>query len=145
MAKSSPIFSILHYGIYEQWEHKGRGLPKIQKVTSNIPAIIDIEFGISINVKRGKGITLSWCIEHPEISDKRGRLMAPFEGREYVRNNDWTFYLGDTIWAPEHDKVGLWRMYIQYESRIIAEQGFDVSLEDLEVQKEAEFWKKRGF
>ena len=145
MAKTSPIFSVVNYGIYEKWDQKRRGLPKIKQVTECVPAVIDIEFGLIINIKKGKGISIDWCIEHPHITDKKGRLMAPFEGKEIVRNNDWQFYLGDTIWAPEHDKVGDWRMYIQYNSEIVIDKTFELTDDDIEEQKEREFWKRRGF
>lgn len=145
MAKIKPVFTIESYGIYEMWEGNSKSLPKISKVTTLIPADIDIEFGLTISVKKAKGISLKWCIDHPNITDKKGRPMLPFEGEEYVRNNDWTFYLGDTIWAPTENKVGPWFMYLSYNEQIIAEKLFEVTLEDLEAEKERKFWKSRGF
>jgi hypothetical protein len=69
--------------------------------------------------------------------------MPPFEGVVYVRNNDWKFYLGDTIWAPIHDKVGLWQMVIECDGKIMVDKTFNLSVElgDGETQ----FWKKRGY
>lgn len=145
MAKSKPQFHIENYGIYQKWTNKGKGLPKLQRVTTVIPATIDIEFGLTLHAKKAKGLTLNWCIEHPDICDKNGQLMQPFCGDVYVRNNDWKFYLGDTIWAPEYDKVGPWRMYIEHDNKIIVEQTLEVTLEDLEQQNESRFWKRRGF
>jgi len=145
MAKTKPIFTIESYGIYEMWGGNSRTLPKISKVTTLVPAQIDIEFGLTISVKKAKGICLNWCIEHPNITDKLGHPMPAFEGQEYVRNNDWTFYLGDTIWAPIEDKVGDWHMYLLYNEQVIAEKTFEVTLDDIELQNERQFWKKRGF
>jgi hypothetical protein len=71
--------------------------------------------------------------------------MAPFEGNVIVRNNDWKFYLSDTIWLPVDDKVGEWHMYIQYNNSVVAEQKFEVTLDDLGSQNERMFWKSRGF
>lgn len=145
MAKIKPTFTINSYGIYEKWEGNSKSLPKISKVTTLIPAKIDIEFGLTISVKKAKGIIITWCIEHPNITDKNGRTMPHFEGEEFVRNNDWTFYLGDTIWAPIDDKLGTWLMYMSYDAKVIAEKLFEVTTEDIEAENERQFWKKRGF
>ena len=145
MAKFKPTFTIESYGIYEMWEGNSKTLPKISKVTCLIPAEIDIEFGLTIRVKKGKGICLNWCIKHPGITNKHGQSMPAFEGEEYVRNNDWVFYLGDTIWAPINDKVGSWFMYLSYNNKVIAEKLFEVTLEDIETENERKFWKRRGF
>ncbi|WP_395339677.1 DUF3859 domain-containing protein [Ningiella sp. W23] len=145
MAKTKPVFSIESYGIYDGFIDGGKTLPKIAKHTHIIPAQIDIEFGFVLHAKKAKGEHLSWCIAHPNICDKQGVIMAPFEGGLHVRTNDWRFYLGDTIWAPEQDKLGSWHMLIKHNDKIIAEQIFEITLEDEEEQKQAQFWKKRGF
>jgi hypothetical protein len=69
--------------------------------------------------------------------------MAPFTGEIYVRNNDWQFYLGDTLWEPIADKTGDWQMVVECAGNIIAEKTFSVLSEyaDGEIQ----FWKKRGY
>jgi len=145
MAQNNPRFKINSFGIYDGFEGAGKQLPKISRHTAVIPALVDIEFGLIVDVKKGKGISLDWCIEHPNIHDKNGKAMAPFAGSIIVRNNDWQFYLGDTIWLPEEDKVGDWHMYIEYEGSIVAQQVFEVSTDDLESQNERMFWKRRGF
>ena len=48
-----------------------------------------------------------------------------FDGELYVHNNDWDFYLGDTIWAPIN--------------KIIAGKTFNVY-----NHNENQFWKRRG-
>jgi hypothetical protein len=145
MAKTNPIFKIESFGIYDSFNASGKSLPKISRHTALIPAQIDLEFGLTLSVKKAKGITLDWCIKHPNICDKKGRKMTPFEGMVIVRNNDWKFYLGDTIWLPADDKVGDWHMYIQYNNSVVAEQTFEVTLDDLGSQNERMFWKSRGF
>lgn len=52
--------------------------------------------------------------------------MAPFDGEEYVGSNDWDFYLGDTIWAPIENKLGIWRMTIELGGKVIAEKRFEL-------------------
>ncbi|MFC3123169.1 DUF3859 domain-containing protein [Agaribacter flavus] len=143
MAKQKPSFEIHSYGIYDGWDESSKKLPKIKTFTTNIPAVLDIEFGLILQVKRGKGICLDWIIYHPDVCDKKGRPMPPFEGEVYVRTNDWEFYLGDTIWEPIENAEGDWHMMLSYKDKCIAEKTFSVAKEhgDGEIQ----FWKKRGY
>jgi hypothetical protein len=143
LSKSRTFFEISSYGIYEEWDEKSKGLPKIKIFTTNIPSQLEIEFGFILHVKNFKGKRLDWTIFHPNVPDKSGHIMPPFEGVVYVRNNDWKFYLGDTIWAPIHDKVGLWQMVIECDGKIMVDKTFNLSVElgDGETQ----FWKKRGY
>ena len=69
--------------------------------------------------------------------------MPPFEGEQYVKTNDWQFYLGDTIWAPVDNKVGIWRMTIELNGHIIADKSFNL-LKPSEGSAN-DFWKHRGY
>ena len=108
MSKLRSFFEITSYGIYKHWDEKDKALPKIKTFTTDIPAELDIEFGFIINCKKAKGKKLRYCIFHPDIPDDKGDIMPPFEGDVYVENNDWDFYLGDTIWSPLENKLGDW-------------------------------------
>ncbi|MBU2871708.1 DUF3859 domain-containing protein [Colwellia sp. E2M01] len=130
MAKTKPEFSMKSYGIYSEWDANSKDLPKIKKFTTEIPAEIDIEFGYIINVKKGKGCKLNFILHHPDVLDEKGQVMAPFEGEVYVKTNDWDFFLGDTIWEPIDDKVGPWRIVIEYQGRNIADKTFNISVEE---------------
>lgn len=143
MSKLRYNFEITSYGIYDNWDENSKELPQIKTFTNNIPAQLDVEFGFILHALKAKGKRLDWTILHPDIPDKNGEVMPPFEGQVYVRNNDWQFYLGDTIWEPIHNKVGDWRMVIELDGKIIAEKTFSVLVEhgDGEIQ----FWKKRGY
>jgi hypothetical protein len=90
LSKSRTFFEISSYGIYEKWDEKNKSLPKIKiKIfTINIPLQLEIEFGFIFNVKIFKGKCLDWTIFHPDVPDKSGHIMPPFEGVVYVRNND---------------------------------------------------------
>lgn len=143
MSKLRRCFEISSYGIYQNWDEKSKNLPKIKTFTTNIPAQIDIEFGFILKAKNSKGKRLDWTIFHPQVPDEKGHVMPPFEGVVYVRNNDWEFYLGDSIWAPIHDKVGDWLMVIMCEEKVIAQKTFSVLIEH--ADGEIQFWKKRGF
>ena len=59
--------------------------------------------------------------------------MPPFTDDVYVNNNDWSFFLGDTIWEPIENKIGIWRIIIQYLGDIVAEKRFDIKLDTFDV------------
>ncbi|MEI6859531.1 MAG: DUF3859 domain-containing protein, partial [Shewanella sp.] len=140
-----------------QWDDQSGALPRLIKSTVHVPAKIDIEFGFTTQIKKAKNQKLRYCIYHPNITDANGNIRPPFDGEIYVKENDWTFYLGDTIWAPEHDKLGKWRMTLELKGKVIAERTFKVHIIDdnppqgetqrqmaQEAEKVASFWKKRG-
>lgn len=133
MAKVKPEFNIVSYGIYTQWQADAKELPKIQKFTTEIPAEVDIEFGYIVHVKKGKGIKLDWSIYHPDVLDKKGNIMPPFQGEVYVANNDWLFFLGDTIWLPIEDKLGDWRIVIEYNGTVVSEKTFEITQDPLNI------------
>ncbi len=143
LSKSHKFFEMSSYGIYENWDEKSKSLPKIKTFTTNIPTQLEIEFGFILNAKKSKGKRLDWTIFHPEVPDENGYTMPPFKGVVYVRNNDWEFYLGDTVWAPIHNKIGDWRMVIECDGKIIAEKTFSLLVEH--GGGEIQFWKKRGY
>jgi len=126
MTKKKPEIRIQTYGIHSKWDAKSKALPKVQEFTTEIPADIDIEFGLIINVKSARGKKAFYCIDHPGIRDEFGDLRAPFTGEVHITNNDWSFYLGDTIWAPIADKCGPWRMTIELDDQVIADKTFNV-------------------
>ncbi|WP_028865682.1 DUF3859 domain-containing protein [Psychromonas aquimarina] len=143
MAKQKPVIKMLTYGIHSQWQSKSKELPQVKEFTTDIPAQIDIEFGFIVNIKKARGSKIRYCIDHPGILDDAGNLRAPFDGVVHVTNNDWSFYLGDTIWAPIADKCGQWRMTIELNDRIIADKTFHIS--QPEKHNEADFWKRVGY
>lgn len=126
MAKSRTQCQRVSYGIYTAWDRDSKALPKILEFTRLIPARIDIEFGYILNIKKARGKQLSFCIDHPPFLDKHGDTAPPFTGNEYVRSNDWHFFLGDTIWAPVHDKIGSWRLTVELDGQTIADESFTV-------------------
>jgi hypothetical protein len=143
MSKLKANFTTSSYGIYKEWDEKSKQLPVINDFTTKIPALVDIEFGFILRVVKGKGLRLDWTIYHPDVADKNGQIMEPFCGDVYVRNNDWEFYLGDSLWEPIENKTGDWRMTIALDNKVIAEKTFSVLAEyaDGEIQ----FWKQRGY
>ncbi|MDB2686428.1 DUF3859 domain-containing protein [Mariniblastus sp.] len=128
MAKRKPEIRLRSYGIYDSWNSQEKALPKIKEFTLDVPAVVDIEFGFIVNIKGAKNQQLDFCIDHPGIMDDQGLRRAPFDGSEYIKTNDWNFYLGDTIWLPIADKLGPWRMTVELGENVIAEKVFNVRL-----------------
>ncbi|TWT76502.1 hypothetical protein CA13_69970 [Planctomycetes bacterium CA13] len=126
MAKRKPIVRMRSYGLYSHWDAESKELPQFMQSTIQIVAKIGVEFGFVINVKGGKNEVLDYCIEHPGIKDAKGKVRAPFDGCVYVKQNDWNFYLGDTIWEPVDDKRGDWRMFVEIDGNIVAEKTFEL-------------------
>lgn len=126
MAKPNIQINRISYGIYTTWNRESKALPKVLEFTRTIPARVDIEFGYIVNIKKGKGKQLHYCIDHPRFADKNGEPAPPFTGYEYIRTNNWHFFLGDTIWEPVQDKVGTWRLTLELEGRCVADESFTV-------------------
>ncbi|BAJ03884.1 DUF3859 domain-containing protein [Shewanella violacea] len=156
MSKLKPDVTIIHSGIFTKWDEHDGALPRLTKSTVHVPAEIDIEFGFITRIKKAKNQKLRYCIYHPDIPDADGNIRPPFDGEVYVEENDWKFYLGDTIWAPERNKLGKWRMTLELKGKVIAEKTFKVHTADdkplqgdtkikidLEVARVASFRKKR--
>ena len=132
MAKPKMSWKMSSYGIYEKWDKGSKELPDIVKFSEIIPAQIDIEFGYILNIKKAKGKKLYYCIEHPPIRDEKGELMPSFTGELYVRSNDWSFFLGDTIWEPVAEKIGSWRLIIKIDGDVLADKTFSIVPDDEE-------------
>ena len=126
MAKQRPVVTIRSFGIYTQWDESAKNLPRILEFTTRVPAAVDVEFGLIVNIKGGKNQLVNYCIYHPDIPDDSGRPRPPFDGEVYVRNNDWDFFLGDTIWEPVANKLGKWRMTIELAGQLVAEKTFEL-------------------
>lgn len=124
MAKIKPLFTIKSYGLYTEWEHNSRELPKIIKHTHEICAKIGVEFGFILLVKKAKGEMLEYCIEHPPFTDEEGEVVPPFKGVYFVNSNNFQFFLGDTIWEPIENKRGEWILTVRYKGEKVACETF---------------------
>ncbi|WP_339899526.1 DUF3859 domain-containing protein [uncultured Gilvimarinus sp.] len=124
MAKKKYQVKLKSWGIYTPWDNESKALPKLLKVTREIPCELDIEFGYIANIKKAKNKKLQYCIYHPDIPGDDGEPLAPFSGEEFIRQNDWNFFIGDTIWAPVENKQGPWRITLAIEGELIADETF---------------------
>lgn len=140
MAKQKTQIDVVSYGVYRNWDPQSKSLPKIQQFTLVVPAQLDIEFGFIVNIKKAKNSKVRYCIYHPDIPDEDGIPLPPFDGEEYVRSNDWDFYLGDTLWEPVDNKVGDWRMTLELNGEVIVDKTF--SVEEALPFDGAQFWNK---
>lgn len=127
MAKKKIEFKIQNYGIYTQWERGSKALPKIKKITTVIPAALDVEFGLILQIKGGKGLCLDFEIIHPPFIDlKTGEIAPSFVGQHFVNGNDWRFFIGDTFWEPIEDKTGEWEIIVWNDKKEIVRKKFQV-------------------
>ena len=126
--KRLPVsISIKNYGLYAKWSNSCSEFPKFLKFTKVIPARIEAEFGFIINVKGGKGQKLSYRIVHPVfIDDNNGEFAGDFVGDIPIRTNDWSAYIGDTLWDPVGDKIGDWRVIAELNGEIVADMVFKI-------------------
>lgn len=124
--QKSPEVHIKTWGIYSQWDRESRALPQILERTTRVEAVVDVEFGMVVNIVGAKNRPLDFCIDHPGIRDDKGKVRRPFDGTVFVKTNDWDFYLGDTIWLPIEDKIGDWRMTLELDGELIADKTFEL-------------------
>ncbi len=110
MAKRKVTADIYSYGIYTNWNRKSKELPKILEITDRIKITPDIEFGCIIKIRGAKGKPIQFRIDHPPFLDESGNPAAPFTGEYFINNNNYEFFLGDTVWEPYEDKAGTWEL-----------------------------------
>ncbi|MBW8192358.1 DUF3859 domain-containing protein [Neiella marina] len=143
MAKTKFSSRIVSAGIYDGFDASSKQLPKIKSFTRHVLAELDVEFGLIVNISKAKGHRIVWRIEHPNLVNDEGDVMPPFEGEEFISDNDWHFYLGDCIWAPIDDKGGNWRMTIELNGALIVDETFDVEVDEYKVLNDDSFWQGR--
>ncbi len=124
MAKRKTVVRMISFGEYSKWERNSRQIPRILNFTTEIEAEIGTEFGYVLHIRNGKGKTLEFCIEHPPFAGSDGKTAPPFTGEEFIKTNDFEFYLGDCIWEPLEDKLGAWEISTFLEGEEIARKIF---------------------
>ncbi len=122
MAKQKIDIELYSYGEYSHWNRESRELPTIVNITNTIKAEIGTEFGYVLKIKKAKGKKLEFRIIHPPFKDEQGNVRPDFTGEYYINSNDYSFFLGDCIWEPLHDKLGDWRMLTYMDGKVIADK-----------------------
>jgi len=126
MAKRKPVFKVDSYGTYAPWDGQKGDVPKILKIGTKVLFHPEVEFGLVLNIKGGKGIKLDFRVIHPPFKGTDGKPAPDFVGEHYVNANTWQFFLGDTVWEPFEDKIGTWQFIISYEGQIIADKRLEL-------------------
>ena len=126
MTKKKPNIKLESYGRYSKWERGLRQLPRILEFTNRIEAREGNEFGLILKIEGGKGMKLNFVIKHPPFKDKRGKIEPDFTGEYHVNSNRYEFYIGDCIWDPIEDKIGVWQIIVFHERKQIADQRFEI-------------------
>ncbi len=124
MKRRKPVFKMSSFGEYSKWERSSKKIPKILNFTTEIEAEIDTEFGYVLHIKQGKGERLTFKIDHPPFKDESGKISPPFTGEQFIRTNDFEFYLGDCVWEPLEDKLGVWELTTYYNGKVVANKVF---------------------
>ncbi len=110
------------HGLYDGWDRDSKELPNLVKITTEIEAALDIEFGYILRIRNARNSKITFRIEHPPFKDSSGNIAPPFDGELYVKTNDFRFFLGDTVWAPVDDKRGEWRLITWLEGEKVADK-----------------------
>lgn len=126
---------VLNHGLYAKWSNRCKELPRFLKYTKVIPARIEAEFGCIVEIKGAKNSEVTYTVEHPPFRDAEGVVEPPFTGSIPIRTTTAQIYLGDTLWEPVEDKVGIWRFIGRLDGEIIADYRFDI-VEDTGQYKE---------
>jgi hypothetical protein len=120
MAKQKPDVKMESWGLYSPLDKGSKELPKLIRFTDKIPCEPDVEFGYILYIRKGRGLKLTFQIDHPPFL-RNGEIDPPFTGEEYIRSNDWKFFLGDTTWEPIDDKAGEWRIRTWIDGDLVAD------------------------
>jgi len=122
MAKKKPEVTLHSHGLYDGWNRETKELPSLVKITTEIDAKLEVEFGYILRIRNARNSKITFRIEHPPFKDADGETAPPFVGELYVKTNDFRFFLGDTVWAPVEDKRGPWRLITWLDGEKVADQ-----------------------
>lgn len=128
MPHRKPEIELYSHGIYESWDRSSKTIPRLKGITTHIPVVPLIEFGYVLKIKKAKGSRITFSINHPPFINDTGEIAPPFEGEEYITSNEWSFYLGDTVWPPYEDKAGNWELITWLDGKEIARKTFTLFL-----------------
>lgn len=120
--RARPEVTMHSHGLYDGWDRDSKELPNLVKITTEIEAALDVEFGYILRIRNARNALIRFCIEHPPFLDSRGDPAPPFEGELYVKTNDYRFFLGDTVWDPVSDKRGPWRLLTWLDGELVADK-----------------------
>jgi len=126
MARKKTEVRIINYGRYTPFVKGGKELPKIVEFTTEIPARLEVEFGMILEIRKARGERLEFVIDHPSFRNDDGTLAPPFTGELRITDNEYRFFLGDTFWPPLEDKIGPWRLQAFLGGEVVADKTFNI-------------------
>lgn len=122
MARKKPTVEMHSYGQYERWDRESRELPSLVRITEEVDAQLDVEFGYILRIRNARNAKITFRIDHPPFKDSSGKTAPSFTGELYVKTNDYRFFLGDTVWEPVEDKRGEWRLQTWLDGEPVADK-----------------------
>lgn len=122
MPKRKFEVELYSYGEYERWDKESRDIPRLLDITDVIEADIGTEFGYVLHIKKAKGKRIDFCIDHPPFKDETSKVRPPFTGEVFINSNQYEFFLGDYVWEPLEDKLGIWTMTTKIEGEVVAKK-----------------------
>jgi hypothetical protein len=122
MPKRKIEVELYSYGEYDRWDRESREIPKLLDITDVIKAEIGTEFGYVLHIRKAKGKRIDFRIDHPPFKDEDGKVRPPFTGQVFINSNQYEFFLGDCVWEPLEDKLGIWTMTTQIDGEIVAQK-----------------------
>ncbi len=126
MARKQLSVTTTSWGLYAKWSNRCRELPRFLKFTTIIPARIEAEFGYILKISGAKGKQVEYTVIHPPFLDEKGKTTPPFTGSIPIRSNPFEIYLGDTLWEPIGDKIGLWRFIAKIDGETVEDKSFTI-------------------
>lgn len=122
MARKKPEVILHSHGLYDGWDRGGKDLPNLVRITTEIEAALEVEFGYVLRIRNARNSKITFRIEHPPFKGDDGEIAPPFDGELYVKTNDFRFFLGDTVWKPVVDKRGAWRLITWLDGAMVADK-----------------------
>lgn len=119
MAKKKIEYKLYSYGEYAKWDRESRTIPKLLNISDVVFAETGTEFGYVLKIKKAKGKQIDYRIDHPDFKDENGKITPPFSGQVIINSNDYEFFLGDSVWDPPEDKMGIWTLTTKIDGELI--------------------------
>ncbi|MGM0442777.1 MAG: DUF3859 domain-containing protein [Fibrobacterota bacterium] len=128
MAKKKKPFSVETdvYGLFANWSNRCGELPAFLRFTRTIPARFEAEFGYILHFRGAKGLSVDYRVVHPPFRNSSGDVEPDFTGSLPIRSNDYSVYIGDTLWLPLEDKTGQWRFISKAGGQLCEDMTFFV-------------------
>ena len=86
MARKKAQTEIHSCGLYDGWDRDSRDLPNLVKMTTEIEAALDVEFGYILRIRNARNSLIRFKIDHPPFKDSSGEPGASVHWRTLCEN-----------------------------------------------------------